>query len=295
MSTKINTGFVLNEGVDLMHFVRKMSKTFDAIRDTLDSNVLAVTLGKRIDKIDLAGEKRGRVMSHMAYAEIQYDRKKEDKRSVFSDPHYCDVYFYHNAATNRIYGTLHAMHERDYYGALLDFDEVSDFHYQNSTDKSADVSIEEWEARRELWDTLIKTSALKYSVREEYDIREAALAIEDNLPSLLSDIPPKQNRAAHYTMNDLSSAVFKSMTDQSNYFYYVGTVLSFIRDNPANDLVELTASMLTELTVDDLSGKIVGPIHSVEALEEFKAKKDELCAAWLDKNKEALAKEGIPF
>lgn len=67
---------------------------------------------------------------------------------------------------------------------------ATDYHYQNSTDKSANCSDAQWEARKKAWNKILKTGVpakdgLSYDVLSGEDIAHAALS------ALSSFYPPK--------------------------------------------------------------------------------------------------------
>lgn len=157
MSTKIYNGYRLAADTDVWEFTERLREQGNDERDRLDLEAIERAAeqleAKRIaDGGDLSPSPspEARLMSgYLVWDELM--RGLKDSR--LGDPHQLDVTFIRDAETGRIYCLLYAGNSISH--VFTEQPEVEEYGYWNNADQPEDVSDEEWEERRAVWDRIL--------------------------------------------------------------------------------------------------------------------------------------------
>lgn len=152
MSTKIYHGYRLAAGTDIWEFTERLREQANVVRDRLDLEAIERAAeqlqAKRI--IDGKGPFPDRESRLLAGYHIWDEVNRKLGSSRLSDPHQLDVTFIRDTATNRILALLYAGRETTKVFELQPG--VEEYGYWNNADPPADVTEDEWEERRVVWD-----------------------------------------------------------------------------------------------------------------------------------------------
>lgn len=201
MSTKIYTGFILDPGTDIFIVAKKTREHFLPI---LHKRIHAEFMRSVVNHYDQAyfpetavGFRRGNKLPkkhEITVQDILKASRKELENHVESiDDFQVRVGFAPDPETGRMLGYFAGRDEL--FDEFLTFDGVSDYHYQNSSEGPDDISEEDWNTRRQVWDRvlpvgvfstemLVATVANPWEINPKMTFVERARSLGVELPSL---------------------------------------------------------------------------------------------------------------
>lgn len=160
MSTKIYDAWLLPEGTDIFEAAPQVRELLVPVRRRIEAAALVRTAVLQGDahvfgKADEAHQPSCPLLSCTRILEQRVREHRDTEHG--SDPFGCDVVFLRDQDTGRLVAKTFA--EDPAFAAEIAARctqlRWSDVHYQNRTDQPEDISEQDWEARRELWDRLL--------------------------------------------------------------------------------------------------------------------------------------------
>lgn len=155
MSMKVYNAYRLPEGTDTFEFIDRIRPVLNAEVDRLDAKQMVRDAIILFDKRLNGDTFTGTPLSRAAFDMLEENTKKHKK------PGYCGAF---SAEFAQYEGRLYVKvltDRNDLIETFEQIDGVEDFHYQNSTDKPAEIPDDEWEYRREVWDKIVGWSSVE--------------------------------------------------------------------------------------------------------------------------------------
>lgn len=156
MSMKAYNAYRLPEGTNVFEFVNRIRPVLNVEVDRLDAAKMVRDAIALFDKrLNGKATFTGTPLSRAAFDLLEEDTKKH------KTPGYCGAFTLGLAEyEGRVYAK--ALTERnELIEAFEQIDGVEDFHYQNSTDKPAEIDDDEWDYRCEVWNNIVGWSSIE--------------------------------------------------------------------------------------------------------------------------------------
>lgn len=195
MSTKIYNGYKLNvTWPELMPYLKKIKKEFEIIRQELALTHMAQKLTNQID-LSLCGfEDKKEIKLWLMPIELRDEAERaQNSASLLAGRDYSAnllvlpheghflVLFYDNGC-------------REYTAKWESLPEVSDYHYQNSTDKPEEISEPDWDSRKIAWDQVLPGSGIPSENGLTFDLLNSKNWYSLSSKEIFNFVPPYENR-----------------------------------------------------------------------------------------------------
>jgi len=147
----------------------------------------------------------------------------------------------------------------DIHKHLLDDERLTDFHYQNSTDRPKELSEEEWEERDKIWARLMPSgeptyNMFSYYIVSEYDTQTNLYRKND----LIELQPSKEDRARHIA----KEVTIRKVLEERGFVDNEGMV-------KPSEIMNVIAEV-NEMDLSDLISEYQQSLPDQYTLEEFK-------------------------
>lgn len=151
MSTKLYNGIIIDTDKNVFQLSKDIRETCEKVFEELNleytSNLLKRVYAEYVSekiKDDAA------ILEHGLYIKA-LEKHKEDAKDEFNRNFLlCDVSIFSPLEDGRMLGYVFA-NKSEYYDAVLELDGIREFAYWNNTDQPDNVTDDEWDERRTLW------------------------------------------------------------------------------------------------------------------------------------------------
>lgn len=273
MSTKIYSGYILDEGVYPFHLIGPLKETFIP---AIQREVYSLYLQNLFTFYDLATYDKGALV-HI-FEQRQSEKQRQDMnspwiRKIFSlasdmtdkevkeeaYQYQAEILFAQDPVTERYLAYFMGSQASEELFAKMDG--ISPFEYYNNSDEPEDVSYEDWQERGRMWersvnlDEPLSASMLSLQTLSSFDLKGYAYKPMDEIMALKPEYPDKESR--------IDSLVHAMMVDK------------FKTENPDGGYMELNRALSHMPTFTSLRYEVqqkIGP--DVTPAELFQKRKD---------------------
>ncbi|MFS0887014.1 hypothetical protein [Aeromicrobium sp. 179-A 4D2 NHS] len=267
MSTKIYDAYRLGEGTNAFEFINHVRPLLNAEVDRLDA-VDTVIKAVRVYDQRVTGEPATSGAGDTPLSAATFELLEEDTKK-HKDPDYAGVFTMGVAEHDgRVYVKVYTVHD-ELTNVLTSIPGVEDFHYQNSTEGPDDLSDDEWDHRRDVWDAVLGwkppvEQMLFFTLRGPYNgsvlnlfhgtdwsLYDAAL----NDREVSQRINPK-NRAAVWVRALALEVYFKASGKDFTASGYMNQIGRVRKDENLLPIIKYVAPLFPALTPLDLTGEV---------------------------------------
>jgi len=282
MSTKIQHGYRLGEGVDPFVFITAAREALDPVRDGLDARLLATEAALLIDVADMSGQPRPANPVAQAYTKHLDAQDKLGPTRRGHDPHRCELSIGLDPRTGR-HGILLYADAPEMTEAFEAMADVEHYGYWNNSDRPGSVSPAQWRARGDFWDRILPDhrppaeATLSWTLRGTHDIGLMNLATRQDdggvHPLLLEHLPSKDSRARGRAQTAVTSSGPRDREFRMSDF------VRLMHPSDYPEVVEATADVLADLDEPALRGTDHGEPQDPALDATARARIDELAEA----------------
>jgi hypothetical protein len=259
MSTKIYTGFRFrsHDIFDVQRLVAEWRIELASIHRNELATLLAGMCAETIDRNAVNPERNaGKNPFREARQEVR-TRQKEVLGSGLRDP---EVDFDFELAIlphdGRIYGMVFSERSR-WVDRWMELDGVEDFSYWDNTDQPDEVSEEDWDARGEVWDSILRANPAGTPGMSGFSAQCTDRMLQPDLGEVMEHIPSFEARVAARARECAMDSVYAAMKEKerleedANLFSVLRKIERWL-DGEGAHVLESERSRVTQL----LSGSI---------------------------------------